>query len=287
MTFDSPLRYPGGKTSLSKFLSRTIEVNGLSGCSYYEPFAGGAGAALSLLKSGIVTDLHLNDLDIGIVSFWRSVLYEPKRFIDAIFSTQLNLGEWRRQLEIRQLADPNRPFDLGFATFYLNRCNRSGIILGAAPIGGYSQSGNWKIGVRFYRETLARRVLDIGEYRERIHISQMDALDFLSTNLSIIAACPPSFVYLDPPYHVKGKRLYMNAYRDRDHQDLASFVQETQKLHWAMSYDDTDFVRELYSSCRLTSLSLNYSLQRKRRAHELFILPLGMSHPDEVTAEVA
>ena len=286
MVFDSPLRYPGGKASLSKFLASTIEINGLSGCSYYEPFAGGAGAALGLLKAGIVNELHLNDLDLGIVSFWRSVLYESKRFADAILSASLNLFEWERQLKIRQLSDPDRPFELGFATFYLNRCNRSGIILGAAPIGGYGQEGEWRMGVRFYRETLARRVLDIGNYRQRIHVSQMDALDFLSTNLSAITDKQSSFVYLDPPYHVKGKRLYMNVYRDQDHQDLAAFIQETGKLQWAMSYDDSDFIRELYASCRLSSLSLNYSLQRKRKAHELFILPLGLLHPDEVTTAV-
>ena len=286
MTFDSPLRYPGGKASLAKFLSRTIDRNGLKGCSYYEPFAGGAGAALNLLRAGVVTDLHLNDLDLGIVSFWRSVLYESKRFAEAIVSAPLNIKEWERQLQIHRLADPSKTFDLGFATFYLNRCNRSGIILGAAPIGGYSQSGKWRMDARFYRETLAQRVLAIGNYRERIHVSQMDALEFLSTNLSLLDGQESSFIYLDPPYYVKGQRLYMNAYGDQDHRSLASFIQGSDQLQWAMSYDDTDFIRELYASCRLSSLSLNYSLQRKRKAYELFILPPELLHPDEIATAV-
>lgn len=287
MKFDSPLRYPGGKAALMGFLTRTIEINGLSDCSYYEPFAGGAGAALGLLRAGVVSDLHLNDMDIGIVSFWRAVLYEPERFAQTILSVPLNLSEWKRQLQIRNKADLYEPFDVGFATFYLNRCNRSGIILGAAPIGGYNQSGTWKMDARFYRETLAQRVLDIGDYRERIHVSQMDALAFLSDNLCMLREQAASFIYLDPPYYIKGQRLYMNVYDDQDHRELASFIQGTEQLQWAMSYDDTDFVRELYAPCRVSSFSLNYSLQTKRKAHELFILPPEMLHPDEATIAVS
>lgn len=286
MRFDSPLRYPGGKAALTSFLTRTIQLNGLSDCSYYEPFAGGAGAALALLRTGVVSDLHLNDLDIGIASFWRALLYESERFAQAILSVPLNLKEWERQLQIRNQADQYESFDIGFATFYLNRCNRSGIILGAAPIGGYSQSGKWRMDARFYRETLAQRVRAIGNYRDRIHISRMDALDFLSANLHLLRQEAASFIYLDPPYCAKGQRLYMNVYNERDHRKLASFMQKTDQLQWAMSYDDTDFVRDLYASRRLSCLSLNYSLQEKRKAHELFILPPEMLHPDEVTIAV-
>jgi len=57
MRYVSPLRYPGGKAGLTTFLSDVIELNDLKGCSYYEPYAGGAGAALGLLKNGLVSEL--------------------------------------------------------------------------------------------------------------------------------------------------------------------------------------------------------------------------------------
>ena len=273
MRFDSPLRYPGGKAPLATLLSRTIELNGLSGCSYFEPFAGGAGAALRLLREGTASDLYLNDLDPHIYSFWRAVLYESERFAEAILSAPLTLAEWRRQQQICIIADSTQPFDLGFATFYLNRCNRSGIIFGSAPIGGYAQSGKWTMDARFYRKTLAKRVLAIGSKREQIHVTNMDALDFLITHLSGRDEQKPSFAYLDPPYHEKGNRLYMNFYSDDDHQALARYMQGQDDLPWMISYDDSDYIRKLYSNCNISRLSLRYSLQKRRQAQELLIWP--------------
>ena len=273
MKFDSPLRYPGGKAPLATLLSQTVELNGLSGCSYFEPFAGGAGAALRLLREGTASEIYLNDLDPRIYSFWRAVLYESERFADAVLSVPLTLAEWRRQQQICILRDSTQPFDLGFATFYLNRCNRSGIILGSAPIGGYAQSGKWTMDARFYRETLAERVLAIGRQQEKIHVSNMDALDFFVTRLSCRDEQKPSFAYLDPPYHEKGNRLYMNFYSDDDHRALAQYIQEQNDLPWVISYDDSDYIRQLYSTCNISRLSLRYSLQRRRQAQELLIWP--------------
>ena len=278
MRFDSPLRYPGGKAPLATLLSQTIELNGLSGCTYIEPFAGGAGAALRLLREGTASEIYLNDLDPHIYSFWCAVLYESERFANAILSVPLTLAEWIRQKQICILTDSTQPFDLGFATFYLNRCNRSGIILGSAPIGGYAQSGKWTMGARFYRETLAERVLAIGRQQEQIHVTNMDALDFLETRLPSRDEARPRFTYLDPPYHGNGNRLYMNFYSDDDHRALARYIQEQYDLPWVISYDDSDYIRQLYSNCNISRLSLRYSLQRRRQAQELLIWPCHLQH---------
>lgn len=284
MRFDSPLRYPGGKASLAPFLARTIEINNLTGCSYFEPFAGGAGAALRLLRQGVVSELHLNDLDPHIVSFWRAVLDEPNRFAEEVMFVPLSVAEWRRQLEVYQLADTRKPFELGFATFYLNRCNRSGIILGAAPIGGYEQTGKWRIGARFYREGLAKRVLAIGTQKERIHVTNKDALDFLAERLPTGYAKKPSFCYLDPPYYSNGNRLYMAFYSDGDHVELARYIQRQRKLKWIMSYDDTKFIRDLYTKSEVSVMALEYSLQGRRKAHELLIAPFHVQLANSVAS---
>ena len=200
MRFASPLRYPGGKAALAPFLGETITLNGLSGCAYLEPFAGGAGTALQLLRNGVVSEVHINDIDPCIVAFWRSVLGAPERFADAIMSAKLDVDEWKRQRGIYKNQDVSKQFDLGFATFYLNRCNRSGVLSGAAPIGGYEQTGKWKIGARFYRESLAARVIELGQRAEQIHISDMDARRFLVEKLPRGHRRGRVFVYLDPPY---------------------------------------------------------------------------------------
>ena len=157
--------------SLADLLARFVEANGLRGCAYFEPFAGGAGAALKLLLDGVVSELRLNDLDPRIYAFWHTVLTEHERFVNAIMSVELSLKQWRKQRDICLQPNQHSTFDLGFAAFYMNRCNRSGILLGSAPIGGYSQTGTWRIDARFYRQTLAERIIRIAEQRERIQIA--------------------------------------------------------------------------------------------------------------------
>lgn len=283
MRLESPLRYPGGKASLSGFLARIIAANGLAGCAYFEPFAGGAGAALRLLGDGIVSDLHLNDVDPCITAFWRAVLGEPERFAAAILSVPLTIAEWKKQADVYKRADTSMPFALGFAAFYLNRCNRSGILSGAAPIGGYAQAGKWRLDARFYRETLAARVRTIAAHRTHIHMTHGDALRFLSTGLPRGSARRRVFAYLDPPYYANGNRLYVNFYTDRDHRSLARYMQRQSSLKWVMSYDDDPCIRALYRTCRIDRFPLQYSLQRKKSAQELVIMPQHVRPPAPVT----
>ena len=279
MNYDSPLRYPGGKSALAAFLIRTIKLNNISGCSYFEPFAGGAGVALRLLREDVVSKVYLNDLDPRITAFWYAVLNESERFVKAILSVPVSVAEWKRQLHICTRGDTRKPFELGFSTFYLNRCNRSGILLGAAPIGGYAQTGKWKIEARFYRETLVKRVFAIARKRKQIHISNKDALEFLVKSLPRGRERKRVFAYLDPPYHANGSRLYLNSYKDQDHRKLASYMQRQGVLKWVMSYDDAGPIRVIYDDCAIFHLAIRYSLQRKQRTNELLIAPFHVRLP--------
>ena len=279
MKFDSPLRYPGGKAALAPFLAKTISMNDLDGCAYYEPFAGGAGAALRLLRDGAVSCVHINDLDPRIASFWRAAIGESERFADAITSVKLNVREWKRQRDVYLREDSSKPFELGFATFYLNRCNRAGILFGAAPIGGYEQAGKWKLDARFYRETLAERVLYLGRRAAQIHISSMDAQQFLVEKLPRGRGRSRVFAYLDPPYWEKGGRLYFNSYSPKDHNGLAQYMQRQKALNWVMSYDNAQEVRKMYADSSISELSVRYSLYRAGGAQELLIAPEHLQLP--------
>lgn len=259
---------------MAGLLAQTIKLNGLEGCPYYEPFAGGAGAALRLLREGVVSEVHLNDLDPAIAAFWRTVLEQPERFAEAIMEVPLNIEEWKRQRDIYQGGSDAASdlFDYGFATFYLNRCNRSGVLSGAGPIGGYEQAGEWKMDARFNRENLAERVRRVAERREQIHITNMDALEFLVRCLPLGRKRSRVFVYLDPPYFSNGNRLYLNYYVRRNHVSLAKYINKQKTLNWLISYDDTEFIRQLYSDLNLHNLGITYSLQNKRNANEVLIV---------------
>ena len=268
---------------MAGLLAQTIKLNGLEGCPYYEPFAGGAGAALRLLREGVVSEVHLNDLDPAIAAFWRAVLDQPERFAEAIMEVPLNIEEWKKQRDIYQggIEAAGGLFDYGFATFYLNRCNRSGVLSGAGPIGGYEQAGEWKMDARFNRENLAERVRRVAERREQIHITQKDALRFLVEGLPRGNKRSQVFVYLDPPYFSNGNRLYMNFYGKQDHYNMANYIMNQKLIHWAVSYDDVEFTRKLYLSAEINILKLNYSLQKKCEAVELFITPNHLLVPSD------
>ena len=276
----SPLRYPGGKSALAGYLSSTIESNGLRGCQYYEPFAGGAGAGLHMLLSGMAAELHLNDLDPCISAFWNATLTETERFQQAILTTPINVVEWRKHSDVVRQRDVSNTFELGFATFFLNRCNRSGVISGAAPIGGYAQAGAWKLDARFYRQRLAERIGTLAEYRDSIHITNLEAREFLKSQLPRSGKRSNVFVYLDPPYYSKGSRLYLNYYTTNDHRQLASYMRRHTATAWIMSYDECPFIRALYSFCSLVPNELKYSLQNRQAANELLIAPGHVRLPE-------
>src|SRR3989344_8832618 len=168
MKFYSPLRYPGGKAFLAKEFERILEVIKLNKPIYIEPYAGGAGAALTLLFEGKVKKIVINDLDVGIYSFWKSVTEKSEKFAKKIITTPVTIFEWKKQKKI-YLDENAKIFERGFATFFLNRTNRSGV-LNAGPIGGKDQSGNYKINARYNKNNLAERVRKIGQYKNFIKV---------------------------------------------------------------------------------------------------------------------
>lgn len=71
------------------------------------------------------------------------------------------------------LQDPGAHDDLTleFATFLLNRTNRSGI-LSAGVIGGKQQSGKWNMRARFNSPDLIKRIHAVARVRNRIDVHQ-------------------------------------------------------------------------------------------------------------------
>lgn len=254
-------------------------MNNLRGAQYFEPYAGGAGAALSLLERNVVSEIFINDADPRVFSFWRAVLNDSRRFVDKILSIPLSITEWRNQRSICIGETEASSFDRGFAAFYMNRCNRSGVLDGAGPIGGYQQAGAWLLSVRFNREQLAERVMVLARYRSQIQVYGLDAIAFMKKCLPRGIGRNNVFVYLDPPYVVKGRRLYLNSYEEKDHSDVAAYMSKQRVLRWVMSYDNSDLIRGIYPKAWTSSLPVRYSLQRKRSEQELIIAPAQMLLP--------
>lgn len=271
----SPLRYPGGKGKLAPFMRLMVDRLNLKGGTYVEPFAGGAGVALDLLFNDFVNHIVINDYDKAVASFWKAVLKENERFVECIQNVPLNMTEWEHQKDILKFSN-RYSFELGFAAFYLNRTNRSGIINGG-PIGGKEQEGDWKLDVRFNREALANRIIKIGERKADISVYNKDV------NSLIINYVPKygdkTLIYFDPPYFEKGKQLYMNYFALDDHERIERLIREHVKCDWMITYDNAPEIVKIYDGYNVKKYDLNYSVSKKRVASELIILPKGVYCP--------
>lgn len=266
-SFKSPLRYPGGKRNLYSFISSVLKKNNLVDGTYIEPYAGGAGAALELLFREYVQQVHLNDFDYHIYSFWKSILNDPDEFIYRIKHVDVNIDEWHRQRLIYLKPRKFKMIDVGFSTYFLNRCNRSGI-LGGRPIGGLEQTGPWKIDARFNKENQINRIRTISYYRERIHIHGEDAKAFLEKIKALFTPDDKVFIYLDPPYYIMGQELYLNNYNHDDHLDIANCIKSI-PYSWMLSYDDVPQIRKIYKEKRRQILHVNYKAHLRKQAKEL------------------
>lgn len=275
----SPLRYPGGKTSIRKMVTQIIENNGLSRGHYAEPYAGGCGLALTLLFNDTVHELHLNDIDKSIFTFWDTVLNKTDQLIDKMMSTDIDINEWHKQKEIQLNKSNVEDFDLAFSTLFLNRTNRSGIILKAGVIGGLDQKGNYKLDCRFNKKALADKFLRISKYKHRIHFNNLDAIDFLNKTSKEIKS--NLFFCIDPPYYSKGSALYTNFYNPEDHAKVAKNILDL-KHPWMLTYDNKPEIRELYKDREQHRFFLNYSAARKRKATELLITSKGLKLNQEI-----
>lgn len=271
----SPLRYPGGKAKLFPFFSALLKENKLTGNHYCEPYAGGAGLALKLISSGLVDHVFLNDVDEAIWAFWVSALTLNEQLCRMVELVPLSIEEWYRQRDVWRRKDTADILTLGFATFYLNRTNRSGIIEGAGPVGGFHQTGNWRLDARFDRDKQVSAIRSLAPFRSRITLSQLDALDFLDLSLNDKRAV----TYLDPPYYVKGSKLYRNAYSHGDHIAVRDAVLQAREGKWVVSYDAVTPIIELYASFAPTYYSLSYSAGSAGSGKEVIYLSDTLSAP--------
>jgi len=267
MSNPSPLRYPGGKNRLSGFIALNIQNLGLQGCTYVEPFAGGAGVALSLLLNNIVDKIVINDYDKAIYSFWRAVKEEPDALIDRIVETPITIDEWHKQKRIYATAT-SYSLDLAFATLFLNRTNRSGI-LNAGPIGGYSKAGEWKLDVRFDKKAIIEKISLIAKHRHKIIVYNKDIISLLRNYAPEFGT--NVFFYFDPPYYNKGQKLYKNFFGHSDHQRIHDVIVQSISAPWIMTYDDVDEIARIYSDFEMRKFDLTYSAANKGAASELMI----------------
>jgi DNA adenine methylase len=272
----SPLRYPGGKGKLARFVAEVVRANGLEDGLYVEPYAGGAAVAWELLLTGRVRRVHVNDLSRPIYAFWRSVLERTDDLARLVADTPLDLETWARMKRTFSNPDESDDLALGFAMFYLNRTNRSGILNGG-PIGGRAQSSAWNMDARYNRLELVSRIERIAQARRRITLTNMDAKDLLQKHKMTWTS--KTLVYLDPPYFDKGPDLYYNFYKHGDHAGVACAVRTLHGVPWIVSYDDVGPIHALYEHESWLQYQIGYSARNRTKGREAMFFSAGLHIP--------
>ena len=284
--FVSPLRYPGGKTCLAPKLERAIKKTFPENkkITFVEPYSGGAGAALVLLCSGKVDKIIINDLDKAIYTFWKIAVQNTGYLIRKIKQTKITIQEWKKQKKIYTLLQDKTASGLknekklAFATLFLNRTNRSGIMR-SGPIGGMKQLSRWKIDERFTKQTIIERLEKINKFRDRIEIYNLDGIKLLK-NLERKKETSRYFIFLDPPYFQKGKSLYLNNYKNADHKILANFLMKSSLKKWIMTYNDVSLIQNLYKELPTTEFEIQHDAYYSKIGKEIMIFPKKFTSTD-------
>ena len=275
----TPLRYPGGKARFAPFIASVMKMNGLVGGHYLEPYAGGAGVALELLYHGHASHVHINDLDPAIHAFWAAVTTEPDELLNLLAVTPVNIEQWFKWRSILRGEVSVSLVERGFATLFMNRTNRSGILKGGV-IGGMAQSGDYKLDARFKKDVLSARIKKIAERASQITVHCEDALTLLQRCGQLLPK--KSLIYLDPPYYVKGQGLYRNFYKHEDHLNIAKELQSKKfSRPWVVSYDNASEICEMYQFSHGLTYGLNYTAQKRYVGNEVMFFNNKLLVPEE------
>lgn len=274
----TPLRYPGGKARFAPFIAHVMEKNGLAGGHYFEPYAGGAGVALELLFHGYASHIHINDLDPAVNAFWRVVTEYPEETLKLLWDTPVDMSQWFRWRAVLRGEVEATLVEQGFATLFMNRTNRSGILKGGV-IGGKDQAGNYKIDARMKKDVLATRIERIASHAANITVYCEDAHQLLSGATKFLPK--RSLIYLDPPYYIKGKGLYRNFYDHNDHLAIAKLLQSRDfKTPWVVSYDAATEICKMYKFSKCLTYGLNYTAQTRYIGNEVMFFSRALAPPE-------
>lgn len=259
----SPLRYPGSKRRLARYIDETLKVNKLHPALFVEPFAGGASVALQLLNDGAVQRIGLIEKDPLVAAFWQIVFSSDDNdvewLIEQVRKVEITVEKWR---ELKGHV-PEDKRDRAFACLFLNRTSFSGILApSSGPLGGQGQNTPYKIDCRFPREKLVRRIKQAAMLRDRVaFVWEADwtiGLQRVTTKQKDGELSQDAFFYFDPPFFKKAERLYNYYFTDDDHITLRDSLLKTEK-HWVLSYDYCEKVGKLYQESAQTHIEVLYS----------------------------
>jgi len=258
----SPLRYPGGKSRAVDLVSTILP----SFDEFREPFLGGGSIFIYLKQKFPNKKFWVNDLYFELFKFWEMT----QKNVDALTE---KIYEWRYKYpigkELHRFLNQNitsfNDLERAAAFFIYNRITFSGTSLS----GGFSESA---FNGRF-TESSIQRLYQFAKVINDSKITNFDYEELVKKDGGNV------FIFLDPPYYSATKSaLYGkngNMHKSFDHERFAENMRNC-KHKWLITYDDNEYIRDLFSFSNIISWNLTYGMRNvtngsNQNGKELFI----------------
>lgn len=243
---ESFIGWVGGKKRLRKEIIKRFPKN----YKKYVEVCGGAGWVL-FAKEHNTKELEVfNDIDSQLINLYRCIQRHPEALIKElkdILSAREIFYDFKEQINCRGLTDIQR----AARYFYLIKCSFG------------SMKDDFATRTRMITNTLERFV-GIQERLKRVVIENRDFEELIKLYDS-----PETLFYIDPPYF-KTERYYKNEklFLEEDHYRLNNIV-STSDGKFIISYNDCEFIRDLYQDYNIESINRTASLSAKTNS-EIF-----------------
>ncbi|MDI9335835.1 MAG: DNA adenine methylase [Gammaproteobacteria bacterium] len=258
----SPLRYPGGKSRSVDLISTIIPDFE----EYREPFLGGGSIFMYVKQQFSNKIFWINDLYYELYKFWEVSQKDVDALIDKIY-------QWRNQFPIgkkmytflNENLDSFNDLERGSAFFIYNRITFSGTSLS----GGFSEHAF----TGRFTESSIQRLKPFAKVINGSTITNLDYEELVKRDGQNV------FIFLDPPYYSATKSaLYGkngSMHKSFDHLKFAENM-KTCKHKWLITYDDSQYIRELFSYANIIPWELMYGMRNikvgsDQKGKELFI----------------
>lgn len=258
----SPLRYPGGKSKAINIISELVPEFQ----EYREPFVGGGSLFVYLKQAYPNRKFWINDIYENLFHFWNECKNQPDNVISQILIWKNEFSEGKKLH--RYLIENIDTFDnlkKAAAFFVFNRITFSG----TTESGGFSDAAFHK---RFTQTSIERV--------ERLSMILSDT-KITNTDYQKVINYPGKnvFIFLDPPYYSATKSaLYGkngNLHKSFDHFRFSEIMRNV-SYKWLITYDDSEYIKELFSFANIISWDLTYGMRNVNKSSnpvgkELFI----------------
>ena len=258
----SPLRYPGGKSRAVETIAKLIPDFD----EFREPFLGGGSVFVYVKQRYPDKKYWVNDLYSELYRFWMMTQKDVNALISKVY-------EWKEKYPVGKdlfsFLNENhgrfKDLEKAAAFFIYNRITFSGTTLS----GGYSEGAF----TGRFTESSIKRLNDLAKVVNASTITNYDYEELLKKEGENV------FIFLDPPYYSATKSaLYGkngNLHKSFDHRRFAENMKGC-KHKWLITYDDSDYIRNLFSFANIISWNLTYGMRNitetsDQTGKELFI----------------